>query len=68
MNDPQIKVLLNHLLTGTKIDRVEAFEYYGIADLRSRICDVEKNYGVRIDRQTKKGKRYKEYFIKRNTL
>lgn len=68
MNDGQVKVLLTHLMTGTKIDRVEAYQWYGIGDLRSRICDVEKQYGVKVDRNVKPGKRYKEYFIKRNSL
>lgn len=56
--------LLNHLLTGVPIDRVMAWRHYDIADLRSRISDVERDYNLTIDRRTKKGKRYREYFIK----
>ena len=59
----QVKMLRDHLLSGRKIDRVAAFRKYGIADLRSRISNVEKT-GLIIDRKTKKGKKYLEYFIK----
>jgi len=68
MKDPQVKILLNHLFAGMAIDRVQAFKFYGIADLRSRICDVERQFNVNIDRRTKPGCRYKEYFIKQNPL
>ena len=59
----QNQQLYLHLKQGQKIDRVQAFNVYGIADLRSRICNVEKDFGVKIDRKTKEGKRYKEYFL-----
>ena len=53
---------------GATIDRVYAFNHYGIADLRSRICDVEKDYNIAVDRRVKAGKRYKEYFITNRQL
>lgn len=68
MNDPQVKVLVEHLLTGATIDRVSAFHKYGIADLRSRISDVQRDYKIAIDRRTKEGKRYREYFITNRQL
>lgn len=68
MNDPQVKVLVEHLLTGATIDRVSAFRNYGIADLRSRISDVQRDYKIAIDRRTKVGKRYREYFITNRQL
>jgi Helix-turn-helix domain len=64
----QVLTLVNHLLSGATIDRVEAFRMYGIADLRSRISDVERDYKIAIDRRTKEGKRYREYFVKNKQL
>ncbi len=59
----QNEILFNHLLSGCKIDRVQAFNMYGIADLRSRLSDVKRIYGVTPDRRTKPGKHYREYWI-----
>ena len=63
----QQEIILNHLLTGVPINRVMAFRHYGIGDLRSRIPEVETEYNITIDRRTKPGKRYKEYFIQPKT-
>jgi hypothetical protein len=63
MNESQVTKLFNHLMTGARIDRVSAFNWYGIADLRSRISNVEKIYNVTIPRETKPGKRYLEYYL-----
>lgn len=62
----QVDTLFHHLRNIGKIDRVEAFKLYGIADLRSRICNVEQQFAVTIDRNTKPGFRYKEYFLKKD--
>jgi len=59
----QVKRLFDVLMTGVKVDRIFAWRRMGIADLRSRICNVESEFSVNIDRQTKAGKRYKEYFL-----
>lgn len=61
----QVQTLYLALKRGEVIDRVNAFKRYGIADLRSRICNAQDDFGVRIDRRTKPGKRYKQYFIKK---
>lgn len=58
--DSQVETLLHHLRNGMKINRVNAFQLFGVADLRSRISDIEREYGVTIDRNTVEGKRYKE--------
>ena len=64
-NEPsQVEVLLIHLLCGIPIDRVSAFNWYRIADLRSRLSDVKNRYGVIPERWTKAGKRYLEYQMK----
>ena len=60
----QVKTLYDHLNLGYKIDRVRAFQDHGIADLRSRISDVERQFGITIDRETKEGKKYLQYYIK----
>ncbi len=59
----QVETLLNALLFGFKIDRVNAYQEFGIADLRSRMSDVKRVYGIVPKRQTKPGKRYLEYWI-----
>jgi hypothetical protein len=55
-------------MTGARIDRVFAFQRYGIADLRSRICNVEQRYKVSIERRVKPGKKYKEYWLDELTI
>lgn len=49
---------------GLPIDRVVAFRWYGIADLRSRLSEVKRQFGVVPDRWKKDGKNYLEYQIK----
>lgn len=66
--ESQIKTLLNHLLTGSEIDRVSAFKSYGIADLRSRISECERVFNVTIERGKIEGKKYVKYFIKSDSL
>lgn len=63
-NPSQVEVLRDHLLSGKPIDRVIAFNRYGIADLRSRLSNVKERYGIVPERWTKKGKRYLEYQLK----
>jgi hypothetical protein len=59
----QVEILRDALLFGVKIDRVNAFHQWGIADLRSRLSDVKRIYGIEPKRQTKQGKRYLEYWV-----
>ena len=40
-----------------------AFNVFGIADLRSRLSDVKRVYGINPERRTKPGKQYREYWI-----
>lgn len=68
MTESQVKTLIGHLYSGSEIDRVNAFKWYGIADLRSRISDVERQLGVRVDRCKVEGKRYLKYFMKPNKV
>tara|TARA_R110000822_G_scaffold114736_1_gene246430 strand:- start:223 stop:426 length:204 start_codon:yes stop_codon:yes gene_type:complete len=59
----QVELLRDALLEGIKVDRVMAFNVYGIADLRSRLSDVKRVYGINPQRRTKPGKQYREYWI-----
>lgn len=61
--ESQVKKLRNWLLLGLKIDRVTAFKALKIADLRSRISNVEDDLGIYLERQRVPGKKYYEYWI-----
>jgi len=62
-NMTQVELLRDVLLQGIRIDRVQAFHDYGIADLRSRLSDVKRVYGMTPQRRTKPGKNYREYWM-----
>jgi len=62
--ESQVRNLLSALLLGIKVDRVYAWRWLNIADLRSRISDVQRDYDCTVDRETKPGKRYKQYYFK----
>jgi hypothetical protein len=64
----QIDTLYHHLRNEGKINRVTAFQLYGIADLRSRLSDVKREFGLEPFRQTVEGKKYLEYFTDENLL
>jgi hypothetical protein len=66
--DSQVETLYHHLRQGVKVDRVWAFQELGIADLRSRISDCQRDYDIVLDRETVPGKRYRRYFIKEKQL
>jgi hypothetical protein len=68
MEETEVKRLMNALLLGIKVNRVYAWAHLRIADLRSRISDCERQFNVTIDRQTVKGKRYREYWINKPEL
>lgn len=59
----QVELLRDVLLQGIRIDRVQVFHDYGIADLRSRLSDVKRVYGMVPQRRTKPGKNYREYWM-----
>ena len=58
----QIKTLYAHLKKGKEINRATAFRQYGIADLRSRISDIER-LGITILRGKIPGKKYVKYYM-----
>lgn len=59
----QVEILRDILLQGVKVDRDMAFNVFGIADLRSRLSDVKRVYGINPKRRTKPGKQYREYWV-----
>jgi hypothetical protein len=62
-NESQVTKLKNWLLLGLKIDRVTAFRNLEIADLRSRVSNVESDLGIVLDREKVPGKKYLQYYI-----
>ena len=61
--ESEVVRLRDYLLTGCIVDRVIGWRKLRIADLRSRLSDVKRIYGLVPYRKTKKGKRYLEYSI-----
>lgn len=62
-NPSQVEMLIEWLLYGLDINRVEAYHRFGIADFRSRISEVDKFFGFKVPRERVKGKRYLHYFL-----
>ncbi len=62
--DNQVDTLYHYLRQGLKINRVNAFKRWGIADLRSRISDVSRECQLVPDRDRVPGKKYLQYYIK----
>lgn len=60
----QVQLIYHHLRQGLKIDRVMAYYRWGVADLRSRIAELPKEYGLTPDRERVPGKKYLRYYIK----
>lgn len=61
--ETEVTRLYNYLMTGCVLDRVIAWRKLHIADVRSRLSDVKRIYGLIPDRKTKPGKRYLEYWV-----
>lgn len=61
--DSQVKRLYEYLMTGSRIACKDAYQRLGIADLRSRISNVEQRFNIEVKREKVKGKRYNEYFL-----
>jgi len=66
--DSQVTTLFNYLMSGCKINRVEAFRNFGIADLRSRVSDLEMRFNIRLERSKVDGKKYYQYWISNHKL
>lgn len=56
--------LLQYLLTGQRICDHNGYAKIGVPNIRSRICNIEKKYQVRVDRERVKNKNYNEYFFR----
>ena len=63
MKEPQVKRLFDYLMTGARIACKDSYKRLKIADLRSRVSDVERIYQVWVQRERVKGKKYNEYFL-----
>lgn len=64
MKESQVKRLFNYLMTGARIACKDSYKRLEIADLRSRVSDVEREYSITVQRERVSGKRYNEYFLK----
>lgn len=62
-NESQVAKLKEWLSTGLDIDRVTAFKQLGIADLRSRVSNVESDMQTKLYRERVKGKKYLRYSL-----
>ena len=60
----QVEILLTAMLMGIKVDRVNSFKQWGIADVRSRVSELSSDYGIVPARERVPNKRYLRYFIK----
>lgn len=59
----QTEILYKYLKAGGRIADYESFNILGIPNLRSRICNIERQYGIKVQRRKREGKRYNEYFL-----
>lgn len=63
-NEPnQVQKLFEYLMTGARIACKDSYQRLQIADLRSRISNVEDRYNIEVKRERVKGKRYNEYYL-----
>lgn len=69
MKDSQTKQIFEYLMGGAKLTGLDALKMFGTIKTPNRISDVEKYFGVTVNRQWKKvktrfgEKRVMEYFI-----
>lgn len=66
-NIPQWLRLYVALTTRVKMSRTEIHRL-GIADTRSRVSDIERHLGIRLERETVPGKKYLRYWIPKSNL
>lgn len=48
---------------GGRIADHESYQVLGFPNLRSRVCNVEKQFGVKVHRERVKGKNYNQYWM-----
>jgi Helix-turn-helix domain len=70
-NEPsQVEMIFDHLMTGSKLTGLDALKMFGTIKTPNRIGDIEKRYGVTVQREWTKvktrfgEKRIMEYFLK----
>jgi hypothetical protein len=70
MKDTQKEMIFNYLMTGARLDPINALRWFGCYKLSTRCGEIERETGIRIDREWKQVKsrfgvkEFKEYFIK----
>lgn len=72
--ESQTKQIFDYLMGGSRLTGLEALQMFGTIKCSNRIGDVEKSFGVRVEREWKDvesahgKKRVMEYYIKRGDL
>ena len=59
----QTEILYKYLKSGGRISDHQSFNILGFPNLRSRVCNVEKEFGVTVKRYRPEGKRYLIYYL-----
>ena len=59
----QAETLYRYLRLGGKIADHESYQVLGFPNLRSRVCNVEKQFNVVVKREKRTGKKYNEYYL-----
>lgn len=72
--ESQTKQIFDYLMGGSRLTGLEALQIFGTIKCSNRIFEVERDYGLRVEREWKEvnsahgKKRVIEYYIKRNEL
>lgn len=70
MKESQVKQIFDYLMGGSRLTGLDALKLFGTIKTPNRIGDVEKQYGVTVQREWKKiktrfgEKRVMEYYLK----
>ena len=59
----QTQKLYLFLKSGGRVADHESYAVLGFPNLRSRVCNVERDYGVTVQRERPTGKRYNVYHL-----
>ena len=59
----QTEQLYHFLKRGGRIADHESYQVLGFPNLRSRVCNVERQFGVKVKRQKMEGKNFNVYYL-----
>lgn len=55
--------LLKYLLKGRRIADFEGYAKIRVPNIRSRVCDLQRSYGLIVERERAKPHRYNRYWL-----